>query len=64
MAERPEREIRQYACCTDNLKAAKVFSIINFILDIVGISLAVIFVVIPAIESTDSKSGVSTFLKK
>ena len=28
-------KILQYCCCTDNIKAAKIFSIINIILNIV-----------------------------
>ena len=47
MAEGAERDIRRYACCTDNLKAEKVLSIINIILDIVYLILIIIYVIIP-----------------
>ena len=39
-----ESEIRKYACCTDNLKAAIVFSIITIILDVAAVVLGIIFV--------------------
>jgi len=53
MAERAESEIRRYACCIDNLKAEIVFSIINIILNIVGIVFAIIYVVVPTAKLLD-----------
>ena len=48
-----ESEIRKYACCTANLKAATVFSIISIILDVVALVLAIIFISVPAWNNSD-----------
>ena len=53
MAERPEKAIRKYAFCTDNLKAEKVYSIINIILNVVFMVLAIYYVVVPATKLLD-----------
>ena len=63
MAERAESEIRRYACCIDNLKAEIVFSIINIILNIVGIVFAIIYVVVPTAKLLDWNFVVSTYFE-